>query len=832
MNKNTRKRLSIAVLSTFACTACAFGALSANSAVADGEAFHSASIDMVKGASVRYYTDEEGESGIRFSAVIDSQEYQALEAMEETEGVKVSYGMVIAPYTYFQSEQFNEATVFGVNGDKKYTWDGDEVEDASAYTKIAHVTYDSLIASKQEGYEDCHEIKGSLIAIKEQNLTKEFVGRGYIKYEYENGVAYKFASYQDGKVENSVRSIVHVAQLAIEAGDASAKWVNDNYVSKVAGQATTYSVATYVGDELVKTDPYEAQLNSKVEGVEVAEYEGFELVSSQTGGTVYANGKLVLKHVYEKQNDSTFQVQNGGFEKGELTDWTVTGEIGAVSNESNYWVGDGLNPNGFPFGKDGEYMFSSYKVSTGDEKTGYLQSSAFTVAQSGWLTFKIGGMKNSPVTFVEIVDAQTNEVYKRYGNTLFTDVEADGVKPGCRMYAYKADLSSLVGKSVYVRVSDYSKKDYGVVFADSFDALHIAEPKDESYTLAVELGFSKNAYELYNGSFDEGLNGWIRYGEIGVINEHTSYWGGNYENEGKFFSAYAFDGAAGDAIYENQKGALQSGLFTIGGSGWITYRLGGVKNPDQVYMEVIDAVTGEKLAHFYNEYINSCTMVSYKANLSEFNGKLVYINIVDEATADYGLIFCDSFVTYYENAEQVPASYREAVNYVYNVMNGGFETGNLSGWTCVDKDVPGRVTDFNTYWNDPNKSLNKDGNFSFTGVQLDNGDFGNLEHLEGVLRSNVFRLKANSSISFKMSGSGADRTDVGIRIVNAETGKDIAWYCNHRRVENGVDNEAKLILYDYDIGNGEEVSCYIEIVDYATSNWGLIGLDSVRIYQK
>ena len=45
-------------------------------------------------------------------------------------------------------------------------------------------------------------------------------------------------------------------------------------------------------------------------------------------------------------------------------------------------------------------------------------------------------------------------------------------------------------------------------------------------------------------------------------------------------------------------------------------------------------------------------------------------------------------------------------------------------------------------------------------------------------------------------------------------------------------NEAKLILYDYDIGNGEEVSCYIEIVDYATSNWGLIGLDSVRIYQK
>ena len=42
-------------------------------------------------------------------------------------------------------------------------------------------------------------------------------------------------------------------------------------------------------------------------------------------------------------------------------------------------------------------------------------------------------------------------------------------------------------------------------------------------------------------------------------------------------------------------------------------------------------------------------MVQYKADLSEFIGRNVKIRINDQATADWGLVFFDDFVTYYES---------------------------------------------------------------------------------------------------------------------------------------------------------------------------------------
>lgn len=838
MNKNLKRKLGIAAFSVIGCVAFSCGATTMKNASAEN-AFDTAQIEMIAGASVRYYADSAStnESGIRFSAAIDSTVYQALEDMESA-NVTVSYGMLIAPYDYYQENAFNEKTVFGVNGDKQYTWDGDADATTGSYKKIAHVTYDELTVSTQENWENYHEIRGSLIDIKPENLTKEFIGRGYIKYQAADGTtSYKFASFEDDNVDNNVRSIVYVSQLAIDKNDPASSWLNTNYVSKVAETATTYTIETYVGNVLVKkSEPIsgvkiDQSLTS--DDVTVAEYQGFENVSAETTGKVYANGRTVLKHVYQEEENSDYQVKNGGFEEGELTAWTVSGEIGAVSNASNYWVGDSLNADGFPFGKDGEYMFSSYAVSSGDEKTGYLQSDAFTVGENGWLTFKIGAMKNTPFTYVEIVDSTTGEIYKRYGNTKFTDKEADGVKPGCKMYAYKANIADLKGKSVYIRISDYAISDYGVVFADSFNALHIGEPSDE-YVLATELGFSNNAYELYNGNFNNGLDGWIRNGEIGVINsKNTTYWNEKYpyNNEGSFFSAYKTDGIDGaNDVLENKTGTLKSGLFTIGGSGWITYRIGGVKNPDQVYMEVIEATTGEKLGHFYNENMDKCTMISYKADLSDFIGKLVYINFVDNATTDYGLIFCDEFVTYYASETDVPA-YNLATNCVYNVMNGGFETGNLSGWTLVKGEVPGRVTEYDTYWNDDNRVIGKEGNYSFTGVKI-NDSLDNLEGRIGILRSNTFILKANSSISFKLGGCRPDNYDVCLRIVNAQTGEVIDEYTNVDRLKDGVDSEAKLVYYSHAIDCAEEISCYVELYDNATENWGLLGVDSINIFQE
>jgi len=796
-------------------------------------AFDTAQIEMVKGASVRYYSNSAttATSGIRFTSAIKSEDYTALEAMEQQDGVKVSYGMLIAPYTYFKTYgEFNAATVFGVGGEKKYTWDGETVTEGTAYTKIAHVTYDILANSTQEGYEDCHEINGSLVKILDENLTEEFVGRGYIKYETAEGVSYKFADYYNGAKENNARSIVYVSQLAIEAGDKAAAWVNENYVSKVTEQATTYTVETYVGEELVKTQKVDTKVNAKVEDVEVKEYQGYTNVSAETTGKAYANGHLTLKHVYAEVADSEYQVANGGFETGDLTDWTITGQIGAVSSQTNYWTTDELAPGvGFPFGLDGTYMFSAYEGVELEKNYGTLKSSTFTVSESGWITYKLGGAKNSTYVYVDVVEEATGNILKRYYNQNHKYEEVNGVRLGCELNAYKANLSDCVGKEVYLRVSDYASGDFGLFFLDSVDTLHLAEP-NASYTLANEVEHQATIYDLYNGNFDKNMEGWTKTSNLGDISEATSDWFGEFNNVGKFFSCYAPDQA------EGAKGTLRSNVFEVGGCGYITYRLGAVKNPDQVYMEVVDAITGVKYGHFYNqkwvdEGNSRCGLISYKADLSEFIGKLVYINFVDNATGDYGLIFCDEFVTYYATEGDVPADYALATNQVesiYNVMNGGFETGNLLGWTLVSGEVPGFITNENYYWRDPNleeaRKFNKDGTFLFTGVETMN--HGVMEVQKGTLRSNTFILKANSSFKFKMGG-GINNDQIYVRLVKAD-GTEIARYYNN----SSEAFEGKLVQYDVDINNAEDMACYVEVVDNAESGWGLICLDSVLVYQK
>lgn len=122
MNKRMKRKLGI-VFSVIGGIAFSCGSTIISKASANENSFDLAQIDMMKGASVYYYADTatKKESGIRFSSIIDSKQYKALEAMERSEGVKVSYGMIIAPYEYYQNVEFNEATIFGVNGDKKYT---------------------------------------------------------------------------------------------------------------------------------------------------------------------------------------------------------------------------------------------------------------------------------------------------------------------------------------------------------------------------------------------------------------------------------------------------------------------------------------------------------------------------------------------------------------------------------------------------------------------------------------------------------------------------------------------------------------------------------------
>ena len=863
--KNAKRKTMICAVAAIAAISCgaAFSmTVSASAASAENEYFASAKFVMREGASVRYYTgspesETKKDCGLRFSATLDKETYLALESLEtaESEGAgdtSVSYGMLIAPYSAVQEHDLTAATVFGFGDEsgKVYTW---EEENAEGKIPVLNITYNDLLPMKDS--EEFYEINGSIVDLKERNYTREFVGRAYIKYEKDGVAEYTFADYAGGNVTNNARSATYVAQKAQESdkeSTAAKEWVKTAYIEGLAEEykATTYTVNTYVNGDLEQSEDKSAKIGGTTP--EASVYQGFtfdEENSSKRQSVVYANGKTVLNMYYtadDASESNRTQIADGGFEKGELGEnWTMQGDIGGVSSETHYFKNDELSAEGFPFGLDGTYMFSAFVTSSGDEKVGWLKSSVFTVSANGWLTFKMGGGGDNRLLYIDVIESGTGKVLKRFANQNFTKETENNVKPGCRLNAYKANLKDLAGKTVYLRVTDGdaggSTKEYGTIFLDSFNAMHIGEPSD-AFALATDLltVSDYNANALYNGTFDDGLAGWKMEGEIGVIQNTTDYWGdGKYDNNGKFFSAYKTTGAGDGNSLENNQGTLQSAPFILGASGVVTFRIGGMGDYEKVYLEILDWETGEVYGKYYNEYMNRCTLISYYADLSEYIGRTLYFRFTDAAGGgNYGLIFADDIITYYENTD-VALTYKQSNNVIYNIyniVNGDFETGNLFGWTIKtnfsDRGALIGIEDAAT-WNmgGVDHPYNKDGNWFASGWK-------GAENQTGTITSSAFVVGGSGYMTLKLGGANP-ANNMKYEIIDAETEEVLVTYCNQNYKDGDLSTVdpaekgtflANMVLYKVDLGAYKGRKLRIRFVDGAEGGWGLFFIDSVKTY--
>ena len=106
---------------------------------------------------------------------------------------------------------------------------------------------------------------------------------------------------------------------------------------------------------------------------------------------------------------------------------------------------------------------------------------------------------------------------------------------------------------------------------------------------------------------------------------------------------------------EAAKGTLTSSTFTVGGCGYITFKLGGGYNPE-CYVEIVDAKSGVTLAKYHNDNAdnNEGRMFLFKADLTGFMGKEVYIRVVDNAENAWGCLAVDSFITHYATEDALP----------------------------------------------------------------------------------------------------------------------------------------------------------------------------------
>ena len=468
-----------------------------------------------------------------------------------------------------------------------------------------------------------------------------------------------------------------------------------------------------------------------------------------------------------------------------------------------------------------------------------------TIEKQGSFTVTITVTDTTPAVIESAIAADgTVDLYDHadgYTIDLTANIENAGNVTSYTVAVGDEEAAPVENAEEYVFTGSYSDTAQQVTL--TVTALFGEKSVSYTYTLSV---IDSTAYRLYNGGFDLDLDGWTLDGmmdgeendaALGGISEATGYWENEtvppvFNNDGKFFSAYAY--TPGET--ERATGTLCSSNFIIGGSGWITYKLGGAKNIEQVYLEVVSADRAKrvKLPNFdwsnnAGSLVRGCTLVSYRADLIEYGftrGEEVYLLLTDNgnSTGDYGLFFLDSVVTYYPVGSEPDDSFNLVSK--YRLYNGGFETGSLMGWELTG-DI-GVVSQDSTYWNNPDHVYGKEGEYLFTwwswDAQANDGAGAEVkrEGNTGTLKSRVFTLKKDAIVSFLFGGGGGNQ-NIYLEFVNAETDEVLAKFFNTSP------SDGRLVKYWYKFAEvSEDTQCYIRVTDNAASGWGCFALDGVE----
>ncbi len=618
----------------------------------------------------------------------------------------------------------------------------------------------------------------------------------------------------------------------------------DRYASGVYNTDNFYEyyidLSEYAGQEIyiriVDNDKSHYYGYIAVDDIKVGEY-----AEPQTEGNFFTK---VVDYQTEAEAPSIYEIANGGFESGSLAGWTVV-EGDAFSNEGVNTESVWWNEN-ITYSRDGDYHYGKYMPTA----TGVMRSSEFVLGGSGYITYKLGGCADNSKAYLRFMVKQGDEAVEvaRYSNFKYWNYQFPYVQNGMRllnMVQYYADFSAYIGETMYIEVVDAnsSPDELGCIVLDSVKTYWEEKPlwiDSESFFVKYESDIMiESEYQIVNGGFETGdLTGWTLEGPIGQITNASGWWNENFPYNKK--GTWLFSGISDEV----GKGTLTSSAFTVGGSGYITFLLGGGGNPLECYISIIDAETGEELARFANRLFNDkgtgiinngsnlANMVLYKADLSEFMGRSLKIRVVDNATNNWGLITVDSFVTYYKDAAGVPQNANEAINIKpaplpdtvlgendpYQVLNGDFESGDLTGWTLsVENGEIGYVSGQDVFWKNADKLYNKDGRFLFTGIEDVNGQ---MEAARGTLTSSTFTIGGCGYITFKLGGGY--NPECYVEIVDAATGVAIAKYHN----DNADSNEGRMFQFKADLSEfmGREV--YIRVVDNASEAWGCLAVDS------
>ncbi len=301
-----------------------------------------------------------------------------------------------------------------------------------------------------------------------------------------------------------------------------------------------------------------------------------------------------------------------------------------------------------------------------------------------------------------------------------------------------------------------------------------------------------------------------------------------------FFSGY-------DAGLPSMRGTLTSDVFQLTGTGVISFMMGAGLNKNLVYVEFFQEGGERPLARVSNTDCDGVLiteqLITRTVDLSEHIGKRIYIKVTDlDDGNELSYVNLDNFHVC-RTEEEVDAAQaqrdRQLKEYRQKdfeedvrsttIVNGGFETGDLTGWKVLE----GRairescvVPTAQYYWKD--RMVYGEGSYYFDGSN--NGAVR--ESLTGAMRSTKFTLGGDGWISFMM---GCGNGDCYVALCDGRTGKELIVQRNEAFSDPALPLTLLRVYMDASKYVGQVV--YLKVVNNnpAATGFAFLNVDDFRV---
>ncbi len=298
-----------------------------------------------------------------------------------------------------------------------------------------------------------------------------------------------------------------------------------------------------------------------------------------------------------------------------------------------------------------------------------------------------------------------------------------------------------------------------------------------------------------------------------TCSNETAWWGGEFNKAGNYLFRSITDGENNNA--DGNTGTLTSTTFKIGADWTAISFLAGGGNSANTYVRIVSE-DGATEIYKKSDLGDTETMSRVTVNLGSISGldrNLNYkIEVVDNETGGWGVVNVDDF-------RYSVATVSGGGN---DVLNGGFETGDLTGWTVVSGDAFANAgVNSDTTWWAENITYNQTGIYHF-GAYNEAGI--------GDMKSSTFTLSDSGWISFKLGAAKNDTTYISIKKASDNT--EIARFKNSEFADINFPNVdqgmrlSNMVEYKYNLSTYIGEDLYIEIVDNSSSDWGHLVLDA------